>query len=236
MTFLSAEWRNLVMANYAVSPTLLQGFVPQGVELDLFEGTCYVSLVGFMFMKTRILGLPIPFHVNFEEVNLRFYVRKKVAGEWRRGVVFVKEIVPRAAISFVARTVYREPYQTMPMRHHWDLDAEQKTIDYQWKYAGVWHIISATADKQSLPMAVGSEEEFITEHYYGYTRWNERITKEYEVRHPRWLVNPVKSYRIEADFGALYGEKFRFLQAETPTSVLMAEGSEVKVMGKQEAK
>jgi len=234
MTFLSAEWRNLIMANYAVQPALLHSYLPGGVDLDLYENTCYVSLVGFMFMKTRILGVPIPFHVNFEEVNLRFYVRKKVAGQWRRGTVFIKEIVPRAAITLVARGLYREPYQTMPMQHSWSLPDEQKHISYSWKHKGQWQHLSVEAGKQALPMGVGSEAEFITEHYYGYTRWNERVTKEYEVQHPRWLVNPVISYRVQADFGALYGEAFRFLNGEAPVSVLLAEGSGVKVMGGRE--
>lgn len=230
MTFLSAEWRNLIMANYAVDPELLRPHLPRGVELDLFEGVCYASLVGFMFVNTRMLGVPIPFHTNFGEVNLRFYVRRFVDGAWRRGVVFTKEIVPRSAITMVARNLYREPYETMPMRHRWDISATQKTIEYQWKYAGKWNRFTVDAKPESLEMGIGSEPEFITEHYYGYTRWNDLYTKEYGVKHPRWLVNPVQSYEIDVDFGALYGEKFAFLGKETPRSVLLAEGSAIEVL------
>src|SRR6185503_10721641 len=111
-----AGWRKLVMANYAVDPSALAPYLPYKTEIDLWQGTCYVSLVGFMFVDTAVMGVKIPFHVNFEEVNLRFYVRYRDQGEWKRGVVFIKEIVPRAALAFVANTLYNENYETMPMR------------------------------------------------------------------------------------------------------------------------
>ncbi len=104
-TFLKAEWRKLVMANYAVDPALLMNYLPNKTELDFWNGTCYVSLVGFMFQNTKVMGIKIPFHVDFEEVNLRFYVRYKDAGEWKRGVVFIKEIVPKPMLKIVANTI-----------------------------------------------------------------------------------------------------------------------------------
>jgi uncharacterized protein YqjF (DUF2071 family) len=229
MTFLSAEWRNIILVNYAVKPSLLQAHLPHGVEIDLFRDTCYVSLVGFMFVNTRILGLPIPLHRDFEEINLRFYVRKKVNGSWRRGVVFVSEIVSKRAISLVARTLYREPYTTMPTRHSWEENETGKRIEYRWEMDGKWQHVSAEAERRGLEIGQGSKEEFITEHYYGYTRWNNSKTREYEVQHPRWLLNPVKNYHIGVDFAALYGEKFGFLTRDTPRSVLLAEGSAVRV-------
>jgi uncharacterized protein len=236
-TFLSAKWRNLAMANYVVPPEILKDFVPAGTELDLFHGRCYVSLVGFMFLKTKLLGLPIPFHQNFEEVNLRFYVRKKNAEGWVRGVVFIKEIVPRWAIAFVARQVYREPYVTMKMSNFIKIteggveqlktqNSALKVVKYTWGN----HAISLKTTAESLPIAEGSEEEFITEHYFGYTRWDSETTKEYEVQHPRWFVNPVLDYEINCDFGGLYGERFAYLKDEKPYSVLLAEGSEITVM------
>ena len=116
--FLSAEWRNLVMLNYRVDPEILEQFVPRGTEIDSFQGHTYVSIVGFQFLRTRLLGgLTIPFHANFDEVNLRFYVRRNEGEEVRRGVVFVKEIVPRPAIAAVARLAYGEKYIHCPMRH-----------------------------------------------------------------------------------------------------------------------
>jgi uncharacterized protein len=236
MTFLTAEWRNLAMANYAIDPQLLQDFVPANTELDFFQGRCYVSLIGFMFLKTKLLGVPIPFHQNFEEVNLRFYVRYKSSEGWRRGVVFVKEIVPRFMISLVANTVYREPYVTMQMSHsvknmevrHPDGSGTEggKLYNYTW---GNNHI-NIEVENKSLPIADGSEEEFITEHYFGYTRWDAKTTKEYEVKHPRWHINPVKSYDINCDFGGLYGQRLGFLKDEKPHSVLLAEGSAISVM------
>ena len=136
MSFLKAEWRKLIMINYEVSPEILQKYVPKGTELDFFEGKCYVSVVGFMFLNTKLLGMKIPFHSNFEEVNLRFYVKREVDGEIKRGVVFVKEIVPKPALTFVANTVYKENYETLPMKHSWNILEDSLTVDYQWKMKG----------------------------------------------------------------------------------------------------
>jgi uncharacterized protein len=225
-TFLAAEWRNLVMANYDIDPQVLSKYIPANTELDYFEGRCYVSLVGFMFLNTRVLGIPIPFHQNFEEVNLRFYVRYKSTEGWRRGVVFIKEIVPRWAISFVANVLYREPYFTMKMSHK-TLDTEGgQLIRYDWGK----HYISVEVAADSQPIPIGSEAEFITEHYFGYTRWDAHTTKEYEVQHPRWQVRPVLKCDIECDFGELYGTDFSFLSSQKPYSVLLANGSPIKVM------
>src|ERR1700693_3806285 len=117
--FLSAEWRDLVMLNYEVEPNLLSRYVPPGTALDSFKGRTYLSLVGFRFCRTKLLGcLPIPFHANFDEVNLRFYVRRKEGSEDRRGVVFIAEVVPRYAIAATARFLYEENYRYCPMSHH----------------------------------------------------------------------------------------------------------------------
>ncbi|MFN0176354.1 MAG: YqjF family protein [Saprospiraceae bacterium] len=234
MTFLTAEWRKLLMANYIVPPELLKPFVPWGTELDFWQGRCYISLVGFMFLKTKLLGVPIPFHRDFEEANLRFYVRRKVGDSWRRGAVFIKEIVPKPAISLVANVVYRESYTTHWMRHNWDLDDAKHLISYEWKpfFKGDWYKMAAETDPNAQPIGVGSEEEFITEHYWGYARAGKSNTNEYQVQHPRWDVYKVRSHEISGDFGSLYGKEFREILAAPPVSVFVAEGSEISIMEK----
>jgi uncharacterized protein len=234
MTFLQAEWRKLAIANYRIEPELLQPFVPFGTELDLWNDRCYVSLVGFMFINTRVLGVRIPWHTNFEEVNLRFYVKRKVDGQWRRGVVFIKEIVPRHAITFVANTLYHEHYHTMPMRHQWTNAGSELTIDYSWKFQKQWNSLKLTTKAQPIEIAVGSEAEFITEHYFGYNLVGPNRTTEYEVRHPRWEQYEVLSHQIDVDFELLYGKPFGVLNGTEPVSVMLAEGSAIEVMGKMD--
>ena len=232
-TFLLAEWKNLVMANYIVDPALLQKYLPNKTELDFYEGKCYVSLVGFMFMNTRVLGFKIPFHVNFEEVNLRFYVRYNDNGTWKRGTVFIKEIVPKPAISFIANTVYHEKYETKKMRHETVETEQELCLNYQWKHRENWFTIQASAQKPSRPMVPGSKEEFIAEHYWGYSKYNEKVIYEYNVQHPAWQIYPVNNYLICCRFGLLYGEDFSCLDNTTPASVFVAEGSEVSVLKKR---
>ena len=234
MSFLKAEWRKLVLINYVCSEQSLRPYLPAGTELDPWRGKYLVSLVGFMFCNVRVLGLKIPFHVNFEEVNLRFYVRQKTAsGEWRRGVVFIKEIVPRPAITLVANTLYREHYATHRMKHEWQSDEEGLRVGYSWKESGVWHRFGAEAELGAQPIAAGDIAEFITEHYYGYTRVSERKTYEYEVTHPRWLHYPVKRYWVEVDFGKVYGAAYAYLNDQSPHSIQLAEGSPITVEQKR---
>lgn len=216
------------MANYAVDSKILLRHLPAKTEIDLWNDTCYVSLVGFMFLNTKIKGIKIPFHVNFEEVNLRFYVRYNDHGTWKRGVVFVKEIVPKPALTFVANTVYNENYETLPMKHEWETTENSLTVSYAWKKER-WHSFETVADATSTNISEGSEEEFITEHFWGYTKINEKQTSEYGVEHPRWNVYPVKQYSVDVDFGLLYGSEFNFLTKERPRSIFLAEGSEIAV-------
>jgi uncharacterized protein YqjF (DUF2071 family) len=229
-TFLTAEWRKLIMAQYCVEPQTLANYLPNGLELDLYEGRCIVSLVGFLFDRTRLKGVAIPLHTRFEEVNLRFYVRRRdVDGISRRGVVFVREFVPRAAITFVATTFYEEPYATLPMRHTVSESGSGLRVEYAWKHRGSWSSVAVDAETTPVAIEAGSLEEFITEHYWGFTKRSDGFTSQYEVKHPRWMVYPVLKCAVDADFGALYGERFAGLNGIAPESVLLAEGSAVSV-------
>lgn len=228
-TFLKAEWRRLAMANYAVDPELLKAWLPKHTELDTWNENCYVSLVGFLFVNVRLRGIKIPFHVNFEEVNLRFYVKYNDNGEWKRGVVFIKEIVPRRALSIVANTLYGEPYETLPMSHSFQLSGDALSVAYSWKKKGRWNSFEVLTEIKTVEMAVGSEAEFITEHFWGYTKRRRGFTSEYGVEHPRWQLYPLRSYRIDVDFEGTYGPEFACLQDLEPVSVFLTEGSEIKV-------
>ena len=234
MSFLNAEWRKLVIANYEIDPEILKPFIPPKTELDLWNDTCYVSLVGFMFVNTKLLGMPIPFHRHFEEVNLRFYVRYKSADGWRRGVVFIKEIVPKPALTFVANTIYKEHYETMKMSHEWKELEGSLHVAYEWCKGGLSNKFSLVTDRIASQIEKGSESEFITEHYWGYTKVDDKRSFEYEVTHPKWECYEVKDYSIEVDYGLLYGHEFSFLNEQTPKSVMLAEGSEITVEGKVE--
>lgn len=235
MSFLKAEWRKLALVNYKVDPKLLEAYLPYGTEIDKWKGNCFISLVGFMFVNTKILGVRVPFHINFEEVNLRFYVKRSANGN-KRGVVFLKEIVPRHAITFVANHIYKEHYQTLSMKHQWQVLSDHKLINYAWKIDKRWNNVLVTTELDPLPAEAGSDTEFITEHYWGYAKVNDHHTFEYEVKHPKWLHYPVLGCHINVDFGITYGKKFAFLNKEKPASVMLAEGSSITVGGKSEIK
>ena len=223
--FLSAEWRDLIMANYEVAPALLADRIPLGTELDLHEGRCFVSLVGFMFLNTRVLGIPIPGHVNFEEVNLRFYVKRRLPYETRRGVCFIKEIVPRRAIALVARSLYGEPYEAWRMNNLRSGDE----VRYEWWRTDSRNELSVRIGKNLGVPADGSHEEFIIEHYWGYTKQGRGRSDEYKVEHPKWELCEVISSKIDVDFGKVYGDEFAILNESGPHSIIFATGSRIAV-------
>jgi uncharacterized protein len=232
-TFLSAEWRHLLMLNYAVEPDLLRPLVPRGTELDAWNGTCFVSVVGFLMLDTRVLGVAVPWHRKFEEVNLRFYVRRGEPGGWRRGVVFVKEIVPRRAIAMVARLAYHEPYRAMPMRHHVDASngalRPDGKVSYGWRYRGRWNTLRGTVHGEPRRPSPGSEHEFITEHYWGYTSQRDGGCLEYRVEHDPWRVWSVRDAELDCDVSAVYGSRFVEPLQGSACSAFVAEGSPVRV-------
>lgn len=230
--FLTAEWRYLVMLNYDVDAAFLHALVPRGTELDLWNGRAIASVVGFRFLRTRLLGIPIPLHRNFEEVNLRFYVRRTTRdGDVRRGVVFVRELVPRLAIALTARAAYNEPYRAVRMRStvpQVPVEAPGR-ISYEWRTGSRWQSVSASAIGEATLPAATSEEAFITEHFWGYTRQRDGGTVEYEVSHPRWRVWAGTSPSLVANVPRLYGSSFARALASEPASAFIAEGSEVTV-------
>jgi uncharacterized protein YqjF (DUF2071 family) len=228
--FLSAERRDLVMLNYEAEPEILRRYVPRGVELDTFDGRTFVSLVGFRFLRTKLYGfLAVPFHSNFDEVNLRFYVRRREGGEIRRGVVFVRELVPRMAIARFARLTYGEKYDSCPMWHRVERNTERVSAEYGWKWREGQFQLSAQARGAPSRVAEGTLENFITEHYWGYSAKKAGESIEYRVSHDPWRVWVSTNAGFEGDGGALYGVEFSEMLRRAPDSAFIAEGSPVLV-------
>jgi len=232
--FLTADWVNLAMVNYEVDPSVLKGRLPAGTEIDTWDGKVFVSLVGFLFRRTKVLGMAIPFHREFQEVNLRFYVRHKDPTDgWKRGVVFVKEIVPRMAIALVARKVYGEPYVCLPMRHTFSdeggTNGSLERVCYEWRFQGEWNRIKMNVSNRPFEAEPGSQEEFITEHYWGYSRARDGRSREYRVEHPRWKVWEASDCEVKCNTGELYGKEFAEFLSGDPSSAFLAEGSPVIV-------
>ncbi|MBX9792474.1 MAG: DUF2071 domain-containing protein [Pirellulales bacterium] len=231
--FLTAEWRQLLMLNYEIEPALLLPLVPRGTQLDLWQGRAFVSVVGFNFLKTRVCGMPIPGHSNFPEVNLRLYVVRRHGDQLRRGVVFVRELVPRWAVALVARACYEEKYWTVPLQSEISPTGEPigpgAVLAYRWRLAGQRHHIKARCNGHFRQLAPDSHEAFIAEHYWAYTALRSGSTAEYRVEHAPWRVAPVDNVELKADITALYGSQFVEALREAPVSAFVAEGSPVLV-------
>ncbi len=229
--FLTAGWHHLAMLNFEVDPAIVATYLPVGTEIDFFHGKTYLSIVGFRFLNTKVLGLPIPFHRDFDEVNLRCYVKRTVDGQPRRGVTFIKELVPKRMVALVANAVYNEHYVRLPMRSAIELPLNGSTgrATYEWQFGTRWHRLTAEITGEPQQPAPGSEPEFITEHYWGYTRQRDGGTMEYQVEHPPWRVWSATSAHFDCDVAALYGPEFAPFLTEPPTSAFVADGSTVTV-------
>ena len=231
--FLTAEWRHLAMMTFEIDPKVLSPLVPAGTELDDWQGRTFVSIVGFLFLDTRVLGASIPFHRNFEEVNLRFYVRRLASDGWRRAVVFVKEIVPHVAIALTARVFYGENYVALPMMHRIEGEVGSakgpRTVSYSWWLRGKENRMEVSAHGNADEVAEGSDVEFITDHYWGYARRRGGRTTEYRVDHPHWKIRAATATRLDCDVAALYGDQFAEFLKEPPASTFLADGSKVTV-------
>jgi uncharacterized protein len=229
--FLTAAWHNLVMFNYVVDPAHLLPFVPAGTDLDFFEDRTYVSLIGFEFNRTRVMGLSVPFHRSFEEVNLRFYVRRSS----HRGVVFIRELVPRLAIAVIARMAFGENYSRTPMSHCVSVqpNSEQVQAEFSWGYGEHHCAMQIETEGAAAVPPDGSLGQFITEHYWGYSRQRDGGSLEYEVQHPRWPVLNARQARLIGNAAHFYGPEFARILLRPPDSAFFAVGSPVTVFRAQ---
>jgi uncharacterized protein YqjF (DUF2071 family) len=228
--FLKAQWKNLLMLNYEVDPEILKPYLPAATELDLWQGKALVSMVGFMFLNTSVLGIKWPWHINFEEVNLRFYVKHFNGKEWKRGAVFVSEIVPKHLIALIANNLYKEHYRALRMRHSVTVvDNGFTQFLYEWKLKGRWNKLGAAISSHFEDIKPGSPEEFIFEHYWGYNSLSNVKTMEYQVEHISWQVAAVKDCIFDADIVELYGKTFEPYLKAKPFSAFFANGSDISV-------
>lgn len=232
---LTTHWRNLVVVNYAVDSRIVAPLAPAGTELDFHGDWTFLSLVGFLFERTRLAGrIPLWPCSTFEEVNLRFYVRRQTSAGSRRAVCFVREVVPFRAIAWGARLLYGEPYVARPMAHHWELDAAGSAesggrFSYRWQSDGSWLEIAARTGGPLLPLRPGSIEEFILDHHWGYTRQHDGTTREYRVAHPPWKYWRAEHVDVDPLVEGFYGTSLGGVLALPPHSAFVAAGSEVSV-------
>ena len=213
--FLRANWENLIMANYEIEPSALAPYLPKGVELDFYNNKTYVSLVGFMFKNTRLFGVPIPFFRSFEEINLRFYVKKVENRKIKKGVVFINETVPFKIVALLANKLYKEHYISIPTRNSIDI-TEHKKIKYEWKVNDKWNSIAVQSDIKKYKIEQSTIEEFIFERYFGFTKLSDNSTQEYQIHHPKWMTHEILNTHIDCDFRSMYGDTFAGLENKTP--------------------
>jgi uncharacterized protein YqjF (DUF2071 family) len=229
--FLTAQWRNLALLSWPIERAALAPRVPAGTELDLWNGQALVSVVGFRFLRAKLLGVGVPGHTDFEEVNLRFYVKRSGPEGWRHGVVFLQEIVPLRAVAWAARALYGEQYVAWPMTHRLepDPDGRVRRASYTWRRGERDERVEVAAPAPPALLQPGTLEAFVTERGWGYTALKDGGTLEYRVEHPAWRVSRAESALLDCDAVSLWGAEVGGAVLGQPLSALLADGSPVAV-------
>lgn len=236
--FLTARWVDLGLVTWQIPAELLRPFLPPGLEADRMPGdradVAYVSFVAFRFLDTKVKGIAVPLHTDFPEVNLRAYVRE-TAGDRRRGVTFIAELVPKPAIAVVANLLYHEHYRAVPM----ELDVEEtdgvRRMRVAIEIGERTHAMTLAGRAESVMPGADSVEHFFKEHEWGFGRDGDGGLVVYRVHHPQWAVYPTSLERLElsVDFAELYGEPWGALDRIAPHHVAFAVGSEIAVYGRE---
>lgn len=228
LTSIQAEWKKLLLYNYRVDPDILKPYLPYKTQLAQWDGACFISLVGFLFLKVRLAGIPIPLHTNFVEINLRFYVMREYGDEWRYGVVFLKEIVTLPMVALIANKIAREHYDVMLTKHQIQRTPDNLYVHYGWKKKE-WNTMEINCEPSLIPIVENSPEDFFTAQHWGYSKVNVHKTYEYAVVHPKWKMYRTKDFSSSIDFAKVFGDPFGFLKEQEPHSVFLAEGSPIEM-------
>ncbi len=208
---------------FAADEQQLRPYLPRGAAIDTLEDSPRVSLVAFEFRRTRVCGLAIPRHIAFPEINLRFYVRH----DGERGVVFIRELVPRRMIATVARLLYNEPYQRVPMSC-----GAKSTEDggvLVWHRFGRGSFLTVKGAAAAVVPEAGTAANWLTDHSLGVGQRRDGTTRLYNVAHPTWALREVDDFALEVDFSALYGPQWAWLHDATPSHLSLAVGSPIAV-------
>lgn len=227
--FLKANWLRLASANYIIDPSILNKHLPKGTILEPHNDKHFVSLVAFRYCETRLLNVRIPYHQVFEEINLRFYVKRKLtSGKWRSEVAFTKLYFPKRMLTFVAKSVYKENYETAKMKHFWQDNGKELITAYGLKKKH-WHNIEIRSSIVTQSVDTNSDEHFFSKHFWGTSQINHNSATTYKIEHPEWKTYKVLDYDISFDFEKVFGSEFKQLNLVEPDSVHLFEGSEVVV-------
>lgn len=110
-----------------------------------------------------------------------------------------------------------------------DPDVAPGRVEFAWRQPSGWSSLVVESSGAARPLAAGTEAEFITEHYWCYTRQRDGSTVEYRVTHPRWRTWEVDHSALTGDLAELYGAELARVLARPPASAFLAEGSPIAV-------
>ena len=164
-SFMAQKWENLLFLHWPVSKESLESTIPEDLEVDLFEGEAWLSVVGFRLSELRIKPfVQIPWK-DFSELNLRTYVRDQAG---RRGVWFYSLDSSDLLAVVGARLLYGLNYRYASIDHNQKNDFIEYTSETKSKRGGIKGSISSSSPAMKMvgEMAkAGTLNYFLLERY-----------------------------------------------------------------------
>lgn len=209
------EWNNAVFLHWEVELEELNKFVPSELEIDLFGGKAWVSLVAFTMEKIRPKNLPsFPPVSDFDEINIRTYVKSN----GKTGVYFLSIEGGTSLSCKVAKRISELPYRYSKMNRQKGL-YESTNSEFEDRLTLEYQIGNSKENKTEL-------DKWLTERYALFQDTDQAIN-EFEIHHLEWPINEIDIKRIELKY-----LRFKGLITNTPDLSHYSQGVKVIAWGK----
>lgn len=182
------EWNKVIFLHWTIPFDLLRAAVPKQLEIDNYEGKCFISLVPFSMERIRPRLLP-PFAPisNFHEINLRTYVIQN----GKPGVYFLSIEASKRLSAFISKSLSGLPYEYTQMhRSNSSYIAITKppipSLEIEFEVQNP--IINKT------PL-----ETWLTERYCLYTYFKRKLHR-YDIHHAPWVLHQIKIEKLNLDY------------------------------------
>jgi len=204
------EWNNAIFLHWQVELTELEKFVPKDLEIDLFEGNPWISVVAFTMENIRPKNLPpFPPISDFDEINIRTYVKSNN----KTGVYFLSIEGGTSLSCKIAKGISELPYRYSKI--------ERTENHYESSN-------SEFNDKLDIEFTIGKElnektelDKWLTERYALFQD-TDRAINEFEIHHLEWPINEITLKKVELDY-----QRFDKLINNSPNKTQYSKGVKV---------
>ena len=226
---ISSEFRKVALLNYIIPQEVIEKYLPKHTKPDLYNGNCFISLVGFQVKKLKLNDVKVPLIKDFDEIDLQIYVKHFNGASWEKGVVVISRIFDQPGLAPLTNTIFQTNYISHPSKSEVKEDQHGLEVKYSWQFDGKEQSFSVKSNNLAAPYDKGTEAAFILDRSLGFIRVTEEETLKYPVTHASWHLYTVEEYAVDVDFSRQYDPALNLLNSRIPHSVILTEGSTVEI-------